>query len=70
MARRPKQAIMNVTGLPVILTVDFARRENQDLDLVGLISRSSDFQNPHNSDHMQFRLSDSLSSADLPCRQA
>jgi hypothetical protein len=49
-------AIMNVTGLPVILAVNFAKRENQDFDLVGLISRSSDFQNAHNSYHMQFRL--------------
>jgi hypothetical protein len=34
-------AIINVTGLPVILAVDFANRENPDVDLVGLIASSS-----------------------------
>jgi hypothetical protein len=28
---------MNVNGLPVILAVNFAKRENQDFDLVGLM---------------------------------
>jgi hypothetical protein len=34
-------AMINVTGLPVILAVDFANRENHDLDFVGLIGSSS-----------------------------
>jgi hypothetical protein len=34
-------AIINVTGLPVIRAVDFANRENHDLDFVGLIGSSS-----------------------------
>ena len=40
-------AIMNVTGLPVILAVDFAKRENQDFDLVGLIGTPQMDPNPH-----------------------
>ena len=35
---------MNVTGPPVILVVDFAKRENQDFDLVGLISAPQSFK--------------------------
>jgi hypothetical protein len=57
---------MNVTGLPVILAVNFAKRENQDFDLVGLISAPQAFKVLTNSYHMQFRLGDSLSSVDLP----
>jgi hypothetical protein len=36
-------AVMKVTGLPVSLAVDFAKRENQDFDLVGLIGHSSEW---------------------------
>src|SRR5688500_17345109 len=42
-ATTTETAIMNVTGLPVTLAVNFAKRENQDLDLVGLIAHSSDW---------------------------
>jgi hypothetical protein len=40
-----EKAIIKVTGLPVILAVNFANRENQDFDFVGLI-RSSRVVNP------------------------
>ena len=35
---------MNVNGLPVILAVNFAKRENQDFDLVGLTGHSQTFK--------------------------
>ena len=68
-AATTETAIMKVTGLPVILAVNFAKRENQDFDLVGLISAPRTFKILTNSYHMQFRLGDSLSSVDLPYRQ-
>jgi len=36
-AATTETAVMNVNGLPVILAVNFAKRENQDFDLVGLM---------------------------------
>jgi hypothetical protein len=64
-ATTTETAIRNVTGLPVTLAVNFAKRENQDFDLVGLINHSSDFQTPNNSYHVQLRLGDSLPGAKL-----
>ena len=37
-ATTTETAIMNVTGLPVTLAVNFAKRENQEVDLVAFIT--------------------------------
>jgi hypothetical protein len=63
-AATTETAIMNVNGLPVILAVNFAKRENQDFDLVGLMGHSQTF-NPHNPYHMLLRLGDNLPEREL-----
>jgi hypothetical protein len=54
-AATTETAIMNVNGLPVILAVNFAKRENQDFDLVGLIGHSQTFKILTNPYHMLLR---------------
>ena len=43
--------MMNVNGLPVILAVNFAKRGNQDFDLVGLMGHSRTFKSSQSISH-------------------
>lgn len=49
-AATTETAIMNVNGLPVILAVNFTKRENQDFDLVGLMAHPN-FQSSQSISH-------------------